>query len=166
MTKLAYCGLGANLNQPLEQLQYAIEQLKQNPDIQFLRRSSWYGSTAVGPGEQPDYVNGVAELQTELSAEDLLACFHKIEADCGRKRIIRWGARTLDLDLLWFEGRNSNQAELMLPHPRIAERNFVLWPWRELNPELEIEGLGRIETLASQLSDGGLWQLKASEESE
>ncbi|WP_096085444.1 2-amino-4-hydroxy-6-hydroxymethyldihydropteridine diphosphokinase [Agaribacterium haliotis] len=161
MTKLAYCGLGANLEQPIEQINFALRALATSDGIQVLRCSSFYGSTAVGPGEQPDYVNAVAELTSELSAAELLQRFHQIEADCGRQRTLRWGPRTLDLDLLWYDNQQSERADLLLPHPRIRERNFVLWPWRELNPDLDICGLGRVDSLASRVSGDGLWRLPA-----
>jgi 2-amino-4-hydroxy-6-hydroxymethyldihydropteridine diphosphokinase len=101
--------------------------------------SSAYRTRAVGP-PQPDYLNAVAELATALPPRDLLHRLQAVEAGHGRVRGARWGPRTLDLDLVWYEGELANDAELTLPHPRAHEREFVLRPLADLDPEVELRG--------------------------
>ena len=133
-----YIGLGSNLQNPLQQVEQAITELDQIADSQLVAHSGWYQSSAVGPGQQPDYINGVAKLSTRLSPEALLAALQAIENRHQRQRTVRWGARTLDLDLLLFGDQEINTPTLTVPHPRIAERNFVLYPLAELDPKLVI----------------------------
>jgi 2-amino-4-hydroxy-6-hydroxymethyldihydropteridine diphosphokinase len=104
-----------------------------------------------GPVAQPDFVNAVARLETTLEPEVLLAGLLGIERDMGRERRERWGPRRIDLDLLHMEGAQLDTASLQLPHPRIAERAFVLKPWSELDPGLSLPGMGRIADLAKKV---------------
>lgn len=159
MTQVAYVSLGSNLDHPLQQVSEAAEQLAADEAIELVRLSPWYGSAAVGPGTQPNYVNGVAELQTTLTPEQLLHKLQQIELQHGRVRAERWGARTLDLDLLWFGGLCINTTALQVPHPRISERNFVLFPLNDIAPELVIDGEYRVADLASQITSDGIWKL-------
>lgn len=143
-----FIGLGSNLEAPRQQLQAALNALDALPRTRLLRCSSFYRSAAVGPGEQPDYLNAVAEIDSGLSAGELLDALQAIEADQGRERSIRWGARTLDLDILLFGEEVLDTERLQVPHPRMAERNFVLLPLAELEPRLV---LPTGESLASLL---------------
>ncbi|SDJ89411.1 2-amino-4-hydroxy-6-hydroxymethyldihydropteridine diphosphokinase [Microbulbifer yueqingensis] len=143
-----FIGLGSNLEAPRQQLQAALSALDALPRTRLLRCSSFYRSAAVGPGEQPDYLNAVAEIDSGLSAGELLDALQAIEADQGRERSIRWGARTLDLDILLFGEEVLDSERLQVPHPRMAERNFVLLPLAELEPRLV---LPTGESLASLL---------------
>ncbi|MFA0811892.1 2-amino-4-hydroxy-6-hydroxymethyldihydropteridine diphosphokinase [Microbulbifer epialgicus] len=133
-----FIGLGSNLAQPQNQLRSALAAIDQIPSSRLLRCSSFYSSAPIGPGEQPDYVNAVAELETALSPIELLNHLQSIEAAHGRERSVRWGARTLDLDILLFGEKQIDEVRLQVPHPRIAERNFVLLPLSELEPKLKL----------------------------
>lgn len=155
----AWIGLGSNLGRPQEQLESACEMLADVPGTELLRCSSWYRSAPMGPVEQPDYLNGVAELHTLLEPEALLDTLQAIEKAHDREREVRWGPRTLDLDLLLYGSRRIDTPRLTVPHPGIRERNFVLYPLRELEPGLEIPGLGKVDALARQVGDEGLNRL-------
>ena len=145
----AYIGLGSNLDSPGRQVETAIELLDEISDTQLIDRSSLYGSAAFGGVEQPDFVNAVAALLTKLSAVELLDQLQEIERVRGRERGgVRWGPRVLDLDLLVYSNEVVEEPDLSVPHPGIAERNFVLLPLRELAPDLVIPGLGRVDKIA------------------
>jgi len=155
----AYIGLGANLDRPKQQVVDAISALSNHPKIRVISQSHLYGSKAIGPGVQGDYCNACIKVESELSAAELLQTLHGIEADFGRERIIRWGARTLDLDLLIVEGVESNLPELMLPHPRISERNFVVYPLLDIAPQLVLAHQKPIQCVAEDLGQDNLWRL-------
>lgn len=153
----AYVGLGANLGRPAEQISAAIAVLARTTGITLLARSALYRSVAIGLSDQPDYCNAVCAVNTNLNAERLFDVLISIERAAGRLRDgTRWGPRTLDLDLLHYEGVRSNGSRLTLPHPEIAHRNFVLTPLAEIAPELEVAGVGRIADLAVSLGRSGL----------
>ncbi len=126
--------LGSNLGDPLQTLNATIATLTNHPQLRLIRRSSWYLTAAVGP-PQPDYLNGCAILETELSPHELLTLLLGIEDQFGRVRTERWGARTLDLDLLLYDDRKLNTEQLELPHPRMTQRAFVLVPLAEIAPD-------------------------------
>ena len=136
MNVTTYIALGSNLNHPAQQLQTAIQALKLLPHSNFHKMSSLYKNPPQGP-PQPDFINAIAELQTSLSALDLLAALQQIEQDQGRIRTTeRNGPRTLDLDIILY-GKHVVQAqELIIPHPRLYIRPFVLIPLYEIAPEL------------------------------
>ncbi len=134
----AYIGLGSNLAEPQKQLRSALESMAEIPQTRLLHCSSFYRSAPVGPGEQPDYINAVAELETGLAPLQLLDQLQAIENAHGRERSVRWGARTLDLDILLFGRQRIDEPRLQVPHPRMAERNFVLLPLAELEPDLQL----------------------------
>lgn len=133
-----YIGLGSNLSDPAGQLRSALDALSRAPGVQLAECSGFYASAAIGPGEQPDYVNAVAALDTTLAPETLLDTLQGIEQQHGRERSVRWGARTLDLDILLFGAETIDTPRLSVPHPRMAERNFVLAPLAEIAPELTL----------------------------
>jgi 2-amino-4-hydroxy-6-hydroxymethyldihydropteridine diphosphokinase len=156
----AYVGLGSNLHDPAAQVQAAFAALAGLPQTSLVCRSSLYGSSPMGPVAQPDFCNAVAGLLTALEPAPLLAALRAIEARGGRERASeRWGPRVIDLDLLMYAERSSADPHLTLPHPGIAERNFVLVPWREFAPDLFVPGLGRVAELAARVSDNGLWSM-------
>jgi len=128
----AFIGIGSNLNSPALQLAQAVSALRKLPHSTLEQVSSAYQSKAVGPGEQPDYLNAVVQVNTTLSPLTLLDHLQSIEQAQGRQRGVRWGARTLDLDLLLYGDSVINEARLTLPHPRILERDFVLRPLLEI----------------------------------
>jgi 2-amino-4-hydroxy-6-hydroxymethyldihydropteridine diphosphokinase len=145
----AYIGLGSNLNGPVGQVEAAFGLLGELPDSRLIARSSLYRAAPFGGIEQPDFVNAVAALETQLDARSLLGQLQHIEHSRGRERGgERWGPRVIDLDLLVYDDEVIDEPDLIVPHPGIAERNFVLLPLREIVPELEIPGLGRLDSIA------------------
>ena len=156
---ICYIGLGSNLDKPEEQLQRALQSFNNETELELLKVSSFYQSKALtlpGSVQQNDYINAVVQLQTALSAEQLLLQLHKIEAQQGRERQEKWGARTLDLDILLY-GEQSIQTEtLIIPHSQIALRNFVIHPLFEIAGAIEIPGLGYLNNLAEKTSWDGL----------
>jgi 2-amino-4-hydroxy-6-hydroxymethyldihydropteridine diphosphokinase len=162
----AYVGLGSNLDDPRTRVQGAIERLASLPLTRLLRRSALYGSTPLYAGSQlavqPDYVNAVAGLLTGLDVDPFFAELRSLEHQLGREPPRqRWGPRHIDLDLLVFGQASRNTESLVLPHPGIAARNWVLVPLDEVAPDLEVPGLGRVAELASRASREGLWRLSA-----
>lgn len=158
----AWLGLGANLGDPVAQVERALLQIAALPQTRLIARSSLYRSDPVGPPGQPDYCNAVCEIETALAPEALLDAVLAIEVDNGRTRDgIRWTARRLDIDLLHVDGVACDTPRLNLPHPQLHRRNWVLVPLAEITPALTIPGLGAIATLAAQLGMGGLsrWPL-------
>ncbi len=156
-----FVGLGSNLNNPLQQLRQALHQLQQLPQTRFIDASTFYRSCAVGPGDQPDYINAVAHLKTELAAESLLDLLQQIEHNQGRVRgPVQWQPRTLDLDILLYGHHVINTPRLQVPHPRLSERNFVTQPLLELAPTLELPNGHKLAALNQQLGAQGLWPLK------
>ncbi|AKG23567.1 2-amino-4-hydroxy-6-hydroxymethyldihydropteridine diphosphokinase [Calothrix sp. 336/3] len=126
--------LGSNLGNSLEILEAAIIRLTQIPGINLLAQSSWYKTKAVGP-PQPDYLNGCAILEVEIEPQVLLITLLQIEAEFGRIRRERWGARTLDLDILLYADLILDSSNLQIPHPRMGDRAFVLVPLAEIAPD-------------------------------
>lgn len=160
----AYIGLGSNLDDPLAQLRRATAALARLPDSTIAATSGVYRSRAVGPGAQPDYLNAVVALATTLEPPDLLRKLQAIETAQGRERGERWAARTLDLDLLLYGDRVVDTPGLTLPHPRIAERDFVLYPLAEISDtKALLPGQPDLATLLARCADNGLsrtrWQL-------
>jgi len=129
---VAYIALGSNLENPARQLQAAADSLAADPQISIIAGSSVVRSAAVGPGEQPDYLNAVLAVDTSLAAEALLDRLQAIEQAQGRERSIHWGPRTLDLDLLLYADQRICSPRLQVPHPAMAQRHFVLYPLAEL----------------------------------
>lgn len=151
-----YIALGSNLDSPLSQVTKAVNTLNETPSITVTACSPWYQSTAIGPGDQPDYVNGVVSIETQLSAIALLDVLQAIEAEHGRERHTRWGARTLDLDLLLYGDCVIDTERLQVPHPRMTERNFVLYPLSDIACDLRLPNGTTIESLLASTSTEGL----------
>ena len=140
-----YVGLGSNLSDPVAQVNRALESLAQLPKSRLVLRSGLYRSAPLGPQDQPEFVNAVAALLSRLDATAFLVQLQRIERAQGRQPDAeRWGPRIIDLDLLVFGDAVAVEPGLTLPHPRIAERNFVLLPLGEIAPELVIPGIGRV----------------------
>ena len=139
---VAFVGLGANLGDPRRQVEQAFRDLQALPHTRLVKTSSLYRTAPVGYAAQPPFVNAVAELETSLAAERLLAELHAIEARYARKRSFPNAPRTLDLDLLLFGDRVISKHGLEVPHPRMHERAFVLVPLLEIAPQAEIPGRG------------------------
>jgi 2-amino-4-hydroxy-6-hydroxymethyldihydropteridine diphosphokinase len=128
----ALLGAGANLGPREAALKAAVDRLQARPEISFLTASPVYETEPVGLTSQPRFLNLVIGLETTLTPEALLALIQQLEHDAGRTRDIRWGPRTLDLDLLAYEGESRATAALQLPHPRMLERTFVTVPLRDI----------------------------------
>ena len=156
-----YIGLGSNLDRPIEQINLALHELSKLPDTQCLQHSSLYQTQPVGPQKQADFINAVAMLSTGLAAESLLDECQKLEQGHQRTRTgERWGPRTLDLDLLLFDGQRIATSRLLIPHPQIANRAFVLVPLAEIAPlELVIPGLGVLGELLNKVDVDGVRRL-------
>jgi 2-amino-4-hydroxy-6-hydroxymethyldihydropteridine diphosphokinase len=147
----AVIALGANIGNPKENLDLAITLLREATDLVSV--SKYYATAPVGGPEQPDYLNAVCIIESELPAVDLLSLLHGIEKTLGRERIEHWGPRTIDLDLIQYGSLLSNSQELALPHPRAHERRFVLEPWHEIEPEAILLTHGKISQLLAQLTE-------------
>jgi len=146
---LAYIGIGSNLDGPREQVRNAIELLDRLPGCHVLRQSSIYQSAPFGPVAQDDFMNAVVALETAVPPDILLACLKEIERAQGRDlRAERWGPRVIDLDILVYADQMLDLPGLQVPHPGIAERNFVLLPLREIAPDLVIPRLGPVADIA------------------
>jgi 2-amino-4-hydroxy-6-hydroxymethyldihydropteridine diphosphokinase len=141
----AVVSLGANIGDPKANLDLAVALLREATDV--IAVSSYLQTKPVGGPEQPDYLNAVAIIESELPAKDLLAVLNGIETAMGRTREIHWGPRVIDLDLIQYGGLSVSDEKLTLPHPRAHERRFVLAPWFEIEPEAILLTHGRISDL-------------------
>ncbi|MFT7405766.1 2-amino-4-hydroxy-6-hydroxymethyldihydropteridine diphosphokinase [Zhongshania sp.] len=131
----SYIALGSNLSLPKQQVLRAIKTIAATPGCELLAQSHLYGSIAVGPGTQENYVNAVIAIDTTLSATSLLNTLQAIEVEHQRERTVQWAARTLDLDLLLYGNANIQTPELTVPHPRMFDRDFVLRPLADIAPK-------------------------------
>jgi 2-amino-4-hydroxy-6-hydroxymethyldihydropteridine diphosphokinase len=153
----AYVALGSNLDEPRQQVETGFEHLARLPRTRLVARSALYRSTPMGPQQQADFVNAVAGLLTMLSPQQLLVELKQLEKALGREQpIVRWGPRRIDFDLLVFADERINETHLVIPHPGIPERNFVLYPLSDIAPELVIPGLGLARDLARRVGSSGL----------
>lgn len=151
----AYVALGGNLGDPRQQLLEAMDALAHLPGTRVLRRSRLYRTPPWGVQEQPPFLNAAVVLDTDLAPHDLLDALLAIEQRAGRVRVERNGPRTLDLDLLHMDGVQLDDERLTLPHPRIAERAFVLLPLNDLAPDLLLPGQGRVAGLLAAADTQG-----------
>jgi 2-amino-4-hydroxy-6-hydroxymethyldihydropteridine diphosphokinase len=151
---IAYIGLGSNLGDREATLRAALRDLDARGDVKVVRRSHLHETEPVGGPPQGAFINAVAELATPLSPKELLQVLHEVEDEFGRERTVRWGPRTLDLDLLLYGDRIIDMPALHVPHPRMHERRFVLEPLCELCPDRPHPRLGKtIQQLLSELED-------------
>lgn len=166
---VAYVGLGSNLGDSVATLSAAATALAALPRTRMLRNASLYKSAPIGAGninigEQPDFINGVCALTTTLGEQDLLQHLMTIEQEFGRHRTGELGQpRTLDLDLLLYGDLSDDSDKLTLPHPRLHERAFVLYPLNEIAPDLVIPGQGRVSDLLQNCLDQRIERLPAEE---
>ncbi len=151
-------GLGANLGDSLGALQGAVDALAHTPGIAVTRSSSVFATEPVGGPDQPTYVNAVVLIETSLTAMQLLESVNAIEADWHRTREVRWGPRTLDIDIIVFDDIVSSDERLTLPHPRAGERGFVLVPWLDADSEAVLLGVP-VRELVQQVDTSGVRQL-------
>jgi 2-amino-4-hydroxy-6-hydroxymethyldihydropteridine diphosphokinase len=156
-------GIGSNLGKRRRQIRSALKQLAATTGIKNVFLSPLYEShalTEAGIDETaPKYLNGVIRLDTTLKAKELLEVIRKIEDDHGRVRLIRWGSRTLDIDIIVFGTEIKSTKELTIPHPRAYNRAFVLVPWADIDPDAILPGHGSVKELAEPLR-GELWLAK------
>jgi len=151
MTRV-YIALGSNLANPLHQVQSALNALAELPQTTLIATSSLYRTPPLGPQDQPDYLNAVVALDTDLSAENLLDHTQKIELEHGRvRKDERWGPRTLDLDILLFGDEIINTERLTVPHYDMKNRQFMLYPLAEIAPELRFPSGESLQTVIAQL---------------
>lgn len=155
-THFAVIALGSNLAEPARQVRAALSALEAHPQIQIEKTSSLYVTAPVGYDNQPDFVNAVCSVRTSLDGVSLLAVLNRIEADFGRERTFRNAPRTLDLDIIDFDGISSNDPHLTLPHPRAHERSFVMKPLAEILPDFVLGEHGRAADLAAALGEEGI----------
>ena len=153
----AVIALGANQGERAETLHAAVRELADADGVELVAISSLHETVAVRPGgpdpDAPAYLNAVALIRTTLTPDALLELLHVIESDHGRIRAERWGDRTLDLDIVDFAGIRRDRDGLTLPHPRAGERDFVLRPWLEVDPDAELAGQGRVADLLARLTE-------------
>lgn len=148
-----FIGLGGNLSDPVKQLKTAIDSISQLEATQLICCSQFYGSTPLGPEDQPDFVNAVCQIETELLPDVLLAELQTIEKTQGRIKKRHWGERLIDLDILLYDQQQISSEHLTIPHVEIANRDFVLIPLAEISPNLVIPNRGAVEGLISSLSE-------------
>ena len=156
-----FVALGANLGEVEATLAEAVWALDGLPQTSVRRQSPWFRSPPWGRSDQPEFTNGVAELQTRLVASELMQRLLEIEERFGRVRHAddRWGPRTLDLDLLVYGEQTIDDPGLQVPHPALHERPFVLLPLSRIAPTLDIPGRGRVDELLAQVDCTGLREL-------
>ncbi len=158
MTIRAYIGIGANLGDAKTMVEYAIQKLGDLPQTQFKQASSLF-ITAPIDSSGDDFINAVAEIETDLTAQSLLEQLQTLELACGRERPYRNAPRTLDLDLLLYDQQTIQTEHLTVPHPRMTERAFVLIPLLQLDPFIDIPGKGAAHQFAQAVADQGIRKL-------
>lgn len=154
----AYIGVGSNLADPAAQVRRALSALGDLPQTRAVLPSRLYRNPPLGPQDQPDYVNAVAGLLTQLAPLALLGQLQALETALGRTRVAgdRWGPRVIDLDLLVYGSRELSEPGLTLPHPGISERNFVLFPLHDVAPGLPVPGQGTVTAMLSRVDGSTL----------
>ena len=149
--KNIYVALGSNLNNPIYQVKKVVEKLRNQSDIKILNLSSLYQTKPVGITDQPDFINAVIEIEYHKTPQELLNLLLDIEKFYGRVRLIKNGPRIIDLDIILFDQMILNEGDLVIPHPRMFERSFVMLPLMEIAPNLKINKIP-IETLVRNIS--------------
>ena len=150
---VAFVGLGSNQQDPARQIRTAFAELDALPHTRVVSQSSLYRSAPVGYADQPDFINAVAQLETGLPAERLLAELQEVEKKHGRERSFANAPRTLDLDILLYGDLQTKTSRLTLPHPRMHERAFVLKPLYEVAPHASIPGVGAVKDLLEKTKE-------------
>lgn len=156
---MVYIALGANLGQPQQTLRDALLRLAGLAQLHHLRASSLYSSSPMGPVDQPDYVNAVACFETDLTPLALLDLLQAIEHQFGRERMQHWGPRSLDIDILLYDHQVISQPRLTIPHPGLAERDFVIVPLAELAPDLTLPDGRDIASLQAAMTHHDLQKI-------
>ena len=156
---LAYIGLGSNLNSPKQQIKDAVMALHTAKDVEVVNLSSLYQSPPVDGSNQPDYINAIVQVNTHLTPLELLYVCQDIETQQHRVREKKWGARTIDLDIIIYGVQVVASKQLIIPHPQMMNRAFVLIPLAELEDDLKVPVLGPIQNLIEELGEFGLTKL-------
>ncbi|MCM3571462.1 2-amino-4-hydroxy-6-hydroxymethyldihydropteridine diphosphokinase [Neobacillus mesonae] len=168
MGNTSIIALGSNIGNRYDNIRIAIKKLTNQTDIKLVRSSSIYETDPVGYEDQDLFLNMVIEIQTTLEAMELLDRCLTVESELGRKREIRWGPRTIDLDILTYNQENIKNERLIVPHPRMMERAFVLVPLLEMKPDMKFHGMDKpISAMLDQLPDREgvrLWKQKNGED--
>ena len=160
-----FVGIGSNLSQPSLQIADAIKALRALADVSLVAVSSLYKTDPMGPADQPEYLNAVAQLTTTLGPLSLLDALQGIENEQGRERSNgRWTARTLDLDLLLYGNDETQNSRLTVPHPGMTVRSFVLVPLIEIAPDIVIPGKGRAADFLETCEDFGIQRVETHDE--
>jgi 2-amino-4-hydroxy-6-hydroxymethyldihydropteridine diphosphokinase len=155
----AFVALGSNLDDPVAQIRSGFSSLAALRGTRLARRSSLYRNPPVGLLDQPEFVNAVAMIETALGASDLLDELLRIESAHGRERVLANGPRTLDLDLALYGDRTIRESRLIVPHPRLTERAFVLVPLVEIAPDAIVPGAGRVGDLVKAVDVSGMTRI-------
>lgn len=155
----AFVGLGSNMADPSAQLAGAVARLAALPKTELVAQSPFYSSKPVGPQDQPDFVNGAVWLRTELTPLELLDQLQATEQAHGRERIQHWGPRTLDLDLLLYGDETITSERLTVPHAELTNRDFVIQPLLDLDPQRHLPDGRRLASLRQQCPDNNLQKL-------
>ncbi|KWW12431.1 MULTISPECIES: 2-amino-4-hydroxy-6-hydroxymethyldihydropteridine diphosphokinase [Peribacillus] len=167
MVNIAYLSIGSNLGDRLDIFRKAFQLLTENPHIMLVATSSFYETDPVGYADQDCFLNAVLKVETDLHPEELLHVCMQIEQTLGRKREIRWGPRTLDLDILLYNHENIETEILSVPHPRMHERAFVIVPLMEVDPDIRLPHMhAPLSDLLEQIPDKEgvrLWKVKNGE---
>ncbi len=161
---IVFLGLGSNLGDPKANLCEVVERLSTHPDMRLLRVSSLYLTAPIGYTDQPDFINAVAVVETDLEPSDLRTVTHDIENDMGRTRNFRWGPRVIDIDVLLYDSLVLSTSELTIPHPRMYERVFVMEPLAEVAPDLVMPNGHTAAEVLSVLDDQGVVKLAETDQ--
>jgi 2-amino-4-hydroxy-6-hydroxymethyldihydropteridine diphosphokinase len=155
----AYLGIGGNIGNVKENIEEALKMLQEGNVLKLRRISSYYETAPVGYEQQEWFLNIVAEVETQLTPYELLSHCNKVEHQLKRERLIRWGPRTIDIDILLYEDYESDEEKLTVPHPRMHERAFVMIPLQEIAPDLYMNGRSIME-ISSNLNNQEIRKLK------
>jgi len=156
----SFVALGSNLQKPRFQVERGLGLIAQSQHMELLNFSGLYSTEPMGPSDQPGYVNAVCEILTSMTAGQLLDALQAIEQKSGRQRNgVRWGPRTLDLDILLYANNKVASARLTIPHPGLLERSFVLIPLLEIAPDIEVPGVGAAADFLPEVTDYGIKRL-------
>jgi 2-amino-4-hydroxy-6-hydroxymethyldihydropteridine diphosphokinase len=154
--RTAVIALGSNLGDRADILQGAVDAIGGIAGVRPVAVSEVYETVPVGGPPQPDYLNAVVVASVTIASRELLDRLHEVEAAFDRVRVVRWGPRTLDLDIITVDGEISADPELTLPHPRAHERGFVLAPWHDADPDAVLPGFGRVADLVTGVDQAGI----------
>ena len=159
----AYIGLGSNIQDPAKQVKLAFNLLSKHPNINLIKKSSIYQSAPVGPQDQPDFLNAVCKITTQLKPIELLETCQQFEKQQGRTTHRRWGERSIDYDILLYDNMQQTTEVLTLPHPELLQRLFVLYPLQEIAPTLQLPNGEHINNIIKSLPPCSVKKIHAIE---